>query len=191
MAYVPKGKPDNYYSHRRGLGYVSSSDDECCWQVIDQIANKVKKVQVSVTFCWIALQEIQAMSKNINRRLFEANPSQDQSTEEEPQSSGEMSGEGEEEPTHMPLYADPPVILRAYIPGIERGPLPACAEGYRLKQTEKYMLAKKRLDEWAPQIEEILSDANNEIRQRFGEKLYQKKGRQGSDFKKKLPPDEE
>ncbi|XP_020275099.1 uncharacterized protein LOC109849650 [Asparagus officinalis] len=51
------------------------------------------------------------------------------------------------------------------------------------------MLAKKRLDEWAPQIDEILSDAKNEIRQRFGEKLYQKKGRQGSDFKKKLPPD--
>ncbi|XP_020262556.1 uncharacterized protein LOC109838536 [Asparagus officinalis] len=129
------------------------------------------------------------MSKNINSRLFEANPSQDQSTEEEPPSSGEMSGEGEEEPTPVPLYADPPVILRAYIPGIERGPLPACAEGYRLKQTEKYMLAKKRLDEWGPQIDEILSDAKNEIRQRFGEKLYQKKGRQGSDFKKKLPPD--
>ena len=42
MAYVPKGKPDNYYSHIRGLGYVSSSDDECCWHVIDQIANKGK-----------------------------------------------------------------------------------------------------------------------------------------------------
>ena len=31
------------------------------------------------------------------------------------------------------------------------------------------MLAKKRLDEWAPQIDEILSDAKHEIRQRFGE----------------------
>ncbi|XP_020271957.1 uncharacterized protein LOC109847122 [Asparagus officinalis] len=99
----------------------------------------------------------------------------------------ERSGEGEEEPTHIPLYADPAVILQAYIPGIERGPLPACAEGYRLKQNEKYMLAKKRLDEWAPQIDEILSDIKNKIRQRFGEKLYQKKGHQGSDFKKKLP----
>ena len=58
-----------------------------------------------------------------------------------------LLGEGEEEPITIPLYADPPVLLRACIPGIERGPLPACAEGYRLKHTEKYMLAKKRLDE--------------------------------------------
>ncbi|ONK60601.1 uncharacterized protein A4U43_C08F20340 [Asparagus officinalis] len=74
LAYVPKGKPDDYYRHKRGLGYVSSSDDECCWQVIDQIANKARKGYSSDSSAWGSDASLGEMFKKLMSNMVTVDP---------------------------------------------------------------------------------------------------------------------
>ena len=72
--YVPKGKPEDYYKYGRGLGYVSS-DEECSWQIIDQIANKPKNGYSPDASEWDSDTSLGEMFKTLMSNMTTADPS--------------------------------------------------------------------------------------------------------------------